>query len=122
MARAWETLFAGMDRWHQTKLFIEHGTSIGNDALHILFGLVFWLFFAAVTRRPLSRWLPFLAVLAVIAINEVVDLKLETWPDPGHQYGEGFKDFVLTLVVPFALMLLIRWYPRLFTGGRGARR
>lgn len=117
----WTAIVAGMSRWHQGKLFIEHSLSVEHDALHVLVGLLAWIAIAVVSRRPLSATRPFLWLCALILWNEAVDLWVELWPDRGMQLGEGFKDLMLTILMPGLLMLLIRWRPGLFTAARKRR-
>ena len=113
-----------MSSWHQGKVFIEHSLRIEHGTLHVIVGLLLWLIFALLLRRPLTAWLPWLLVFAVIVWNETVDLWFEIWPDPARQYGEGLKDILLTMFVPTLLMLAARYRPDLFrqTAGRRARR
>jgi hypothetical protein len=112
-----------MVSWHEGKLFIEHAIAINHDALHVIVGVLFWLLFGLVLRRPLSSWYPWLWLLALILWNETVDLWVEQWPDPGQQYGEGAKDVLLTMFLPTVLMFTVRWRPALFArGGRRTRR
>jgi hypothetical protein len=109
-----------MVSWHQGKLFIEHAVAVSHDTLHVIIGVLLWLVFALLTRRPISAWLPWLWLFAVILWNETVDLWTEQWPDPGQQYGEGAKDLMLTMIVPTVLMAAARMRPDLFR--RTARR
>ena len=117
----WLAVVSGMARWHQGKLFIEHSLSVEHDALHVVVGLLAWLAIAFVSRRPLSSWRPLLWLIALILWNEAVDLWVERWPELGMQLGEGFKDFVLTILMPALLMFLIRWRPQLFAPGRARK-
>jgi hypothetical protein len=103
-----------MTSWHEGKLFIEHAIAIDHDALHVIVGVLFWLAFAVVGRRPISSSRPWLWLLALILWNETVDLWTEQWPDPGMQYGEGAKDVALTMLIPTVLMLVARVRPELF--------
>ena len=103
-----------MGAWHQGKLFFEHSFAIDHDALHVIVGVLVWLVAALLLRRPITSWLPFLWLFAVILWNETVDLWVEQWPDPGMQYGEGFKDLALTILVPALLMASARIRPDLF--------
>ena len=112
----WSIVVGAMSSWHQGKLFIEHAAAIDHDALHVIVGVFLWLMIAAASRHPLSTFRPWLWLLALIAWNETVDLWTERWPDPGHQYGEGAKDLVLTMLLPTILMLAVRSRPGLFTG------
>ena len=118
----WHALVVAMTSWHQGKLFIEHSLSFSHDSIHILAGVLIWLAAGLLVRRPLSSWSPWLCVLALILWNETVDLTLEVWPDAGWQYGESFKDLLLTMSVPTLLMVATRLRPDLFRGGVGRRR
>jgi hypothetical protein len=113
----WKTLVAAMTSWHQGKLFIEHSLTINHDSLHMLVGVLLWLAFGLLLRRPLTSWRPWLWLFAIILWNETVDLWIEQWPDPGQQYGEGAKDLLLTMAVPTILLFAARWRPDLFRQG-----
>lgn len=118
MADIWGAIVAVMGRWHQGKLFAEHSLSVEHDALHVIVGLLAWIGIALLSRRPLSSPRPLLWLIALILWNETVDLWVEQWPDLGMQLGEGFKDLILTILLPGLLMVLIRWRPQLFGAGR----
>lgn len=116
MGDLWQWIDRAMSDWHQTKLFVEHSLTVEHDALHMAVGVLLWLSIAFIARRPLSSWMPFLAMLAIILWNEAVDFWVEIWPDPGQQFGEGFKDLLLTILIPALLMVLIRVRPQMFAG------
>jgi hypothetical protein len=119
----WSMLVHAMTSWHQGKLFIEHSVSFSHDALHILVGVLLWITFGLLLRRPLTSWLPWLWLFALILWNEAVDLWIEQWPQPGQQYGEGAKDLLLTMAVPTILMAAARARPDLFrSSGKRKRR
>jgi hypothetical protein len=120
--RLWAMIVYAMVSWHQGKLFIEHAIAIGHDTLHVIVGVLLWLVFGLIMRRPLSSWLPWLWLLAVILWNETVDLWVEQWPNPGQQYGEGAKDLLLTMIVPTVLMFAVRLRPDLFRSAPRRRR
>lgn len=111
-----------MSSWHQGKVFIEYTLRIEHGALHVIVGMLLWLALGLVLRRPVTSWLPWLLVFAVILWNEVVDLWTEVWPTPAQQYGEGMKDLLLTMFVPTVLMLAARSRPDLFHAGSGRAR
>jgi hypothetical protein len=111
---AWKVLPTAMLNWHQGKLFIEHMLSVSHQSLHIFIGLLLWISFGLIFRRPLSSWWPWLSLFAIILWNETVDLWIEQWPDAGQQYGEGAKDLLLTMAVPTVVMLTARVRPDLF--------
>ena len=107
-----------MSGWYQLKLFIEHASGVSMDALHVLVGVGLQLLFALVFRKTLKSWRPWLFVFVLLLINETGDLWVEQWPNPGMQYGEGFKDIVLTMLLPTLLLICARRWPRLFDGAR----
>lgn len=99
--------------WYQIKLFAEHSTGFSMDALHVIAGVVLQLAAAAIFRSSLARPLPLLVVLALELLNEAYDLRVEKWPLPGMQYGEGAKDIVMTMLLPLLLFLVARRHPKL---------
>lgn len=105
--------------WYQFKLFIEHASGISMDAFHILLGFVLFLLAAALLRRTVADLLPWLATLAVELVNEIYDLAVEVWPDPGSQLGEAAKDIMLTMALPTLVMMVARRRPTLFGTGIG---
>lgn len=114
LLHSWQPLASGMTSWHQAKLFIEHSLNVSHQSLHIFIGLLLWLAFGLMFGRPVTSWWPWLSIFAVILFNEMVDLWIEQWPDPGQQYGEGAKDLLLTMAVPTIVMLAARARPDLF--------
>ena len=98
--------------WHEGKLFLEHLTGVSNDALHLLAGVGLWLVLAIVSRRAISTTPPLIGLLLVILWNESVDLWLEQWPGRSQQYAEGAKDIALTMLIPLAFMLTVRFGSR----------
>ncbi len=117
----WMMITGIMIDWHQAKLFVEHAVTINHDTLHVIVGVLFWLALALLTRRPITSWYPWLWLFAIIFWNETVDLWTEQWPDPGHQYGEGAKDLVLTMFIPTLIMFAGRARPDLLRAGLGRK-
>ncbi|HEX6660802.1 MAG TPA: hypothetical protein VF067_02905 [Sphingomicrobium sp.] len=118
----WHVTAGGMRSWYEAKIFIEHASVVSSDALHLLVGTLGWLLVAFALRKPITRWQPWLLLLAAIAFNECVDLWIERWPDLAMQYGETAKDVFLTMALPTALMWMARARPQLFAAGRGKAR
>jgi len=114
----WHLAEDAMFAWYKAKMFIEHAGIVTSDALHVLVGVGLWVLAAAVLRRRLTDWLPWLIVFAAVLFNEAVDLWVEQWPDAAMQYGESAKDILLTLLLPSLLMAAARERPDLF-GRRG---
>ena len=122
MTEASGAIAGAMTSWHQAKLFVEHALDISHDTLHLLAGVLAWLVAALILRRPISSWQPWLWLVVLTAINEVVDMWTEQWPDVGMQIGEAAKDVALTLFVPSLLMLAARHRPDLFRRSPRPRR
>ena len=104
--------------WFQLKTLVEHAISFSDDALHIFAGVLVQIAVAALLRRSLASWWPWVAALALELGNEWVDLAIERWPVPAEQYGEGIRDIILTMAVPTLLLLIARVRPRWLTGRR----
>ena len=117
----WNAVTGTMTGWYEAKMFIEHASLVSSDALHLLAGTLVWLLAAFFLRKPVTRWLPWMILLALIAFNEIVDLWIERWPDLAMQYGETAKDLVLTMALPTVLMLTARARPQLFAAGNFRR-
>ena len=103
-----------MSDWYQFKLLLTHASGFSMDSLHIVLGPAGMLGFAWLLGTSIARWTPWLLVFALEVLNEVHDLRVEQWPNPGQQYGEGLKDILLTMVLPTLLLLLARHRPWLF--------
>ncbi len=112
----------GLVGWYQVKQFLEHSSGFSMDALHVIAGVLIQLGAAWLLRRSLADWRPFLVVLAVELANEINDFRVERWPEPAMQYGEGARDIALTLLLPLVLLVLARIRPQLFTGRAPAAR
>lgn len=100
--------------WHEAKLFVEHSIAFSSDSLHILASVAVLLSAAALLRRPVSNWWPWSLVLLLTCANEAIDLWIERWPNPGMQYGESAKDFLLTMALPTLLLITARLSPLLY--------
>lgn len=99
------------------KMFLERSLAFHNDALHVMAGLALALVFAALLRRSLADWLPWLLVLALELANEVNDYFFEIWANEvPQQLGEMAKDIALTMVLPTLVLIVARRWPHLLTG------
>ena len=108
--------------WHRLKIWMEKGSGLDMDALHVHAGILGLMLIALLLRRPLSSWAPWLAMLALASANELYDLHYEIWPpdDRGRQIGEGIRDLWNTMLLPTIIVLIARYHPRLFTGRSGS--
>lgn len=99
---------------YSAKMFVERAMAFHNDALHVMAGLALALAFAAILRRSLADWLPWLGVLALELANEANDYFIETWPNEvPQQFGEITKDILLTMALPTLLLVIARRWPHL---------
>ena len=86
-----------------------------HDLLHVWIGFAILVGAGLLLRRPLSSWLPWLCVLALELLNEALDLTFEKeayiheWQIVG-----SVKDIVNTMLLPTAILLLVRFCPSLF--------
>jgi hypothetical protein len=100
--------------WYAVKVLIEHATGFSMDALHVIVGVLVQLGCCILLRKPAAHPLPWLIVFAAELMNEYNDLRVETWPDPPMQYGEGLKDILSTMLLPTVILLLARYRSRVF--------
>lgn len=99
--------------WFQVKLFIQHASGIGMDALHVIAGTALLFASAFLLRTTVARPLPWMIVLAVEIANEASDFRAEMWPEFGMQLGEAAKDLILTMAIPTLIFLVARYRPQL---------
>lgn len=97
--------------WLHIKLFTTEATGLGKDALHIYAALAIQLGAGLLLRRPLTSVTPWLVVLAVLAINEALDLYLPKRPIEPWQIQGLIHDLWNTMIVPTVLLLLARFAP-----------
>ena len=109
-----EVVAGSVSVWHSVKDFAERATAVSPDALHVLAGVVLQLLVAALLRRSVSSWLPWLCLLAMLSINEALDIWSDPWPSVGMQLAESAKDLILTMILPTLLLFAARKRNRLF--------
>lgn len=107
-----------MMTWYRIKMGVSYGTTLDMDALHVLIGTLALFLVAAVVRRSIADWWPWLTILAAELLNEWSDLGVERWPDLGVQLGEGAKDVLLTMALPTLLLFIARYQPNLLLSTR----
>lgn len=101
-------------RWHEAKLFVEHSITFSFDVLHVFAGVIVLLVAAVLLRKAVSSWWPWSVVLVITLVNELLDLRIEEWPQASMQYGEAMKDLLLTMFLPTVLLVTSRKFPRLY--------
>lgn len=100
--------------WGEFKT-VSDTLAISKDALHIYAAFIIQAAAAMVLRRPLGSIWPWLAVLIAETINEYLDIRysnetsLQAW-----QIFEAGRDFINTMLLPTALLLLCRYRTKLF--------
>lgn len=118
LTQLWDAVKQALWSGHEAKVFIEQSVAVSNDALHMTIGVLAVFVVAALVRKPLSHWLPWMAVLFAVVINEAVDFWVGTWPNAPRQFGESVKDVALTMLLPTLIFLTSRYAPGLY--GRGS--
>jgi len=91
------------------KLAIVSATGLSKDALHIYAGLLILLSAAFITRSQLRSLKPWLAVLFVTAIGEVIDMRDDLLSLGYWRWSACLHDMVNTLIWPTVLVLLARF-------------
>lgn len=109
---------SGMGSWYDTKHFVEQSVAFSSDSIHVVTGVVIQLIAGLLLKKPISRWRPWLVVLALILLNEFIDLQFDHWPQRSMQLGESMRDIILTMTLPTILLLATRIAPRLFSSTR----
>jgi hypothetical protein len=104
--------------WHRLKIWMEKGSGLDMDALHVHAGVLGLILVALLLRRPLSSLWPWLVMFAAALANEAYDLHYDVWPpdDRGRQIGEGVRDLWNTMLLPTVILLVARYWPKLITG------
>ena len=99
-----------MNYWQVAKVWVGETTGLPDSTLHVLAGMFILLAAAAILRRLLWDWRPWLAVLLLEFANEVHDmLNPATGED---RLGASLHDFWLTMACPTLLLLFGGWLYR----------
>ncbi len=108
-------------QWIELKQWLELSTGLDRDSLHIYAGVGVQLIAALFCRRSLGSSIPWLLVGVVALINEYSDYS--NFPEASHVrqefYDEAIRDIWNTLLLPSALLLIARFWPRWLTGKTG---
>jgi hypothetical protein len=97
--------------WMAVKAWLENA-SLHQDALHVYAAVAIQVAAALILRRSLGSWMPWLVVLAAGLLNEFLDVRLghEEQVQP-WQIAECIKDMLNTMLLPTAVLLLVRFAP-----------
>lgn len=90
------------------KLAVVAATGLSKDALHTYVGLAVFVGVAIASRRPLSSWLPLLAVIMVAGLGELLDMR-DDFSSLGHwRWSTSLHDIVNTSFWPSVFFGLAR--------------
>lgn len=99
-------------------MWLENTTGLERDALHIYCALVIQFSLSLFFRRGLGSPWPWIIVLVVALANEYLDYQRVGESEASILYfrEEAFRDMWNTMLIPTALMLIARFWPRWMTG------
>jgi uncharacterized membrane protein YqgA involved in biofilm formation len=90
----------------ELKAAVVSATGLSKDALHVYFGLIVFVAVAAAFRRPFRSIIPWLAVIGVAIVGELVDVR-DDLASLGHwRWSASLHDFVNTIFWPTVLLFL----------------
>jgi len=100
--------------WGDIKHIVINFT-LERDALHIYIAFGVQVLASCLLRTGLGSFLPWLMVLVVALVNEALDVAYgrETSIQP-WQVSAAAHDLLNTMLLPTALLLLVRYTPGLF--------
>lgn len=102
--------------WVQFKDYLSQISGLSEDALHVYVAVLIQLAAVLLLRRSFAHPLPWLCLVAVLAVNEAIDLAEPGEPIEEWQVLGGLRDLWNTLLLPTGLMLLARFAPAVMTG------
>ncbi|WP_298466812.1 hypothetical protein [uncultured Erythrobacter sp.] len=89
-------------------LIVEH-VGLAKDALHVYVALIVFLVVCRLVRWPASSWKPWLVVLAVAVLGEVLDLRHTLSMGYTVRLDYHWTDLWNTMLVPTVLVLVARY-------------
>ena len=113
--------------WLDAKFGVEQTIPIGDHWLHFVAGPLILVAAALIMRRPLSNYGPWLAVLILAIVNELVDVAVALFtPEQSVHLGDSLSDVLMTISVPTVVLIAARSWanPRkdeLGAAGTGSR-
>ena len=81
-------------------------SGLPDPVLHLLLGLAIYLISAAVLKRPLWSWTPWLIAFAFQAINEMADVGRDLMEGDIIRWRGGLIDTVVTMALPTLILLI----------------
>ncbi len=101
------------------KLAIVAATGLSKDTLHVYVGMAIFLGVAGLARRPLRSLVPWLAVLVVTCVGEVVDMRHNLAMHGSLLWQGSVHDLFNTLFWPTVMLMLARCTRMLESLGKG---
>jgi hypothetical protein len=99
-----------MNSWQICKAWLGVTTGLPDSTLHVVFGMLLLLLAAAVLRRAIWDWRPWLVVLVLELINEIYDMLN---PASGEdRLTASLHDLWLTMLLPTVLLFVGGWIAR----------
>jgi hypothetical protein len=95
--------------WTDAKFGVEQSVPIGDHWLHFIVGPVIFLAAALAMRRPVSDFGPWLVLLGLAVVNEVVDVVVGAWtPEQAVNFGDSLSDLIMTMAIPTVVLVVAR--------------
>src|SRR5690242_2075688 len=91
------------------KLAIVAATGLSKDTLHVYVGLATFVFAALLLRKPARSVVPWLFVLGVAILGEIVDMHEDLRILGYWRWADSLHDIANTLFWPTVLLLLARF-------------
>ncbi len=85
------------------KLWFTAVLPLAKDAIHIYVGVLCLMAALLVLRLRLTSFWSLVPGLVVSLIMEALDLR------DGYGWAESLKDFINTNLIPFLIVILVRW-------------
>ena len=98
-----------VDTWLAIKAPLEQSLPFDSAWLHVVIGPLVFVTAAALLRKPLTSWLPWLVLAFLAFLNEVADLVPHRWPESPKLFVENGRDFVLSMAVSTIILVVARW-------------
>lgn len=103
-------VYGGRSAVEDSKTWISCHLDLPKDTLHVYIGVLVMLAAALVLRRRVRSWWPFLVVVAVAFIGEMVDVWDQVrMTDPFIRWGDSVHDILNTCALPLLLTLVARF-------------
>lgn len=96
------------------RAFLAHSFGFGPNAVHVILAVLVQLLLCALMRTPVSSLWPWIAIEMLVLARTIVTFEPAAWADHDVGYYTNLIGLALSLLLPTMLMLLARYFPRLF--------